>query len=765
MTYLAKKSQTKKSQSKMKNYRAVFIVFLIIAIFTSVFSFRYYKNLSETIREESKTYLREVSQRIGKNLDLIIENNFSMLYTLGVTLEELTHEKNIDFKTILKKQKAYWNYEMILLVDKNGKAYDIREDRTTFLTFNDTMRTNMLNKKEGMAATQIVDNKEYLIFSVPLNQVRSNGDDFIALAACYDPSSLDQVLSMTSFDDQAYSQIVTKSGTVVTRSSSAHAIKSGYNIFSTLQNAVLDDGDSLENAMEDIQNNLGDQISFSLDGVHRYMIYTPIQPNDWYLLTFVPFQAVNEKSDTLLNSTLMICGFIVVAFCILVAILLFIFNSNRKKLEQIAYVDQITHGNTIQKFYDLASEILASSHHEQYALLYTNIENFKVLNAQLGRKNCDSILKHFHVYASSTLHEKECIGRLAADNFCILMHYTGEAALLERLKNWGRGAERYIQDQKVSWGMPSTEFGVYVIENNTLPFTEMIDRAKLALKEASHSLMDNNKLRYAFYDDNARRQLFREKQLSDMMESALANGEFQVYLQPKYHLPEEEIKGAEALVRWKSASEGMIYPNEFIPLFEKNGFIVQLDLWVFEEVCRTIRKWIDHGLKPIKVSINCSRVHFRNSNFLSSYIRISSLYDLDRSFLEIELTESVVFENTEHLTKIIQEIKSAGFGCSMDDFGSGYSSLNLLQTIPVDTLKIDKIFFQGNVVNMERTEALVGSIVQMAQSLFMITVAEGVEHREQVDMLKRIGCDYIQGYVFAKPMEVASFEKLAFYTE
>ena len=233
-----------------------------------------------------------------------------------------------------------------------------------------------------------------------------------------------------------------------------------------------------------------------------------------------------------------------------------------------------------------------------------------------------------------------------------------------------------------------------------------------------------------------------------------------VFLQPKYRLPEERIGGAEALVRWKSVTEGMIYPDEFIPLFEKNGFIIQLDLFVFETVCRTLRRWIDQGMAQVRISVNCSRLHFRDNNFLFEYIRIADKYNMDRSLIEIEVTESMVLENSSRLIHIIRNIKAAGFECSMDDFGSGYSSLNLIQTIPVDVLKLDKIFFHGEGVDLSRTEAVVTNIISMAKALSMETVAEGVEEREQVDMLKRAGCDYIQGYVFARPMDIPAFEKL-----
>ncbi|MEG0323992.1 MAG: EAL domain-containing protein, partial [Raoultibacter sp.] len=269
-----------------------------------------------------------------------------------------------------------------------------------------------------------------------------------------------------------------------------------------------------------------------------------------------------------------------------------------------------------------------------------------------------------------------------------------------------------------------------------------------------------NRVRYAVYDDEVRRLLFREKQLEDMMEQAIPNKEFQVYLQPQYKLPERTIDGAEALARWVSESEGMIFPEEFIPLFEKNGFIITLDLFVFEEVCRILQSWLDGGKPVMKVSVNCSRAHLRDRNFIDQYRQIAQKYEVPEHLINIELTESIVMEDSEFLIGVIEAIHEAGFECSIDDFGSGYSSLNMIQAIPADSLKLDKIFFRDKSKDPERTKSVVRSIVSMAKALSMDTIAEGVERWDQVEMLEDIGCDYVQGYVFACPMPVNEFEEL-----
>lgn len=439
--------------------------------------------------------------------------------------------------------------------------------------------------------------------------------------------------------------------------------------------------------------------------------------------------------------------------------LFFIFQLYRRRhrleLENLANVDPITGGNTLQRFTKLAEEILTLENRKQYALVYTNFINFKVINEQLGHSTCDDILYALYESINDSLNDKEVVGRVTADNFCVLLEYENSEDLITRLDNWCSNTKQKVERHQ--WVIPEMEFGVYVIESKEVALPQMITRARIAPRAAV--AIHSKRLRYAFYNDGMRLQLLREKQIEDMMGDALKKGEFQVYLQPKYNLADERMIGAEALTRWISQSEGMISPEEFIPLFERNGFIIQLDLWVFEEVCRMIRAWLDEGRDPIKISVNCSRTHFNNPGFFKEYVKIAKCYNVPENLIEIELTESLAVGDMDHFIQVIEEIRKAGFGCSVDDFGSGYSSLNMINAISVDTIKLDKVFFRNPTQDCERAEFVINSIISMAKVLSMKTVAEGVEDFEQVEMLKRLGCDYVQGYVFAKPMSIKDFEQ------
>lgn len=745
------------------NVRRLLLSFLMVGVLLGVSSFLYYGHMKQTVINESSSYLQEISRQIGANINRTLENNFSVLSTMSSALRVSQADTFDTAKPIVLTERNDWNYEHILYIDESGIAFDETGNRVTIQMDKDLRRT-IVGRERTISTSQTIDNNENLLFAIPVDGLTISGIEVSALAATYQLSTFDKILAMTTFDGQGYCSINQRDGTVIVRPSLPSAIQMGFNTLATLQNAELDDGGDLSLVTAEIRQGISGMVGFTLEGQHIYMAYTPISNNDWSLLTFVPVEVVSKKSYVMLRLTLLLCGGIVVVFVALFSALMLSYYRHRRELENIAYVDPITGGNTIQRFYALAREYLQRRPEgAQYAIIYGNIEKFKIINEQCGRDACDLLLQHIYKSVENDLSEQECVGRLYADNFCILVHYWNRESTYERLRRWYDEAARQQEDAGAAWVAPVLECGVFVIDDDKMPFSMMIDRAKLCLRETQHEV--HGKLRCAIYDDEMRRRVFREKKLEDMMDSSLQNGEFQVFLQPKYLTSTERIGGAEALIRWKSTAEGMIFPDEFIPLFEKNGTISTLDLFVFEQTCITVRKWLDCGLTPIKISVNCSRVHLRDPHFLNRYLAIARKHNVSTAHFEIELTENVVFGDVKHLSKTIDDIHAAGFGCSMDDFGSGYSSLNLIQDIPVDTIKLDKVFFHNSMSDGDRTESVVGSILTMTKALNMETVAEGVEERTQVEMLKRLGCDYIQGYYFAKPMPIAEFEQLAFGRE
>ncbi len=246
--------------------------------------------------------------------------------------------------------------------------------------------------------------------------------------------------------------------------------------------------------------------------------------------------------------------------------------------------------------------------------------------------------------------------------------------------------------------------------------------------------------------------------MKDLLEGSLKNQDFQVYLQPKVGLKEDSVVGAEALVRWRHPQKGVMLPSDFVPVFERDGSICKLDRYVFEEVCRILSRWREEGRPLFPVSLNLSRCHFQIPDFLSYFERLKRKYQIPDGLIEMELTESVFFqdEDIETVKHTLEKMHRLGFRCSLDDFGSGYSSLGLLKEFEVDAVKLDRSFFADGM--RRRGEDVVEGVIALSKKLHLYTVAEGIETKEQVEFLERIRCDAIQGYFYSKPLPVKEFE-------
>ncbi len=340
------------------------------------------------------------------------------------------------------------------------------------------------------------------------------------------------------------------------------------------------------------------------------------------------------------------------------------------------------------------------------------------------------------------------------------MEFSSSKEIVDRLNRMAEQINTFNIGKERPYYLTFTA-GICRVDNPNLEIIQLQDRANLARK--SLQKRDDSRLCVcAFYKEMERAHLLAQKDIENRMRSALRNREFQVYLQPKLCLSTKKVGGAEALARWLDPARGMIMPNDFIPVFEENGFITQLDLYIMSETCRLMRKWLDAGLQPPPVSVNVSRIHFTSPNFVEDYVNVCREYNVPPELIELEITETVVFEDPALFNELVQKLHAQGFCCSMDDFGSGYSSLNLLKDMEVDTLKLDRAFFSSPEMDNFKGRSVVASVIDLAKQLKLHTVAEGVETPAQQTFLESVNCDLLQGYVFSKPIPVADYEQLAF---
>lgn len=434
-------------------------------------------------------------------------------------------------------------------------------------------------------------------------------------------------------------------------------------------------------------------------------------------------------------------------------------NTNRR-LEELVYVDPITGGNNRTRFEMVAGDAYRAAPSATYLLVSLDIQKFKMINDMFGIEAGDKALQHVYRIFESHLAEGEYVARIAADTFNLLLFSAPQKEVEARLNQIITDVNAFNAARPQKYFLSVTA-GIFLIDDISLSMTQIQDRANVARKYIKGNA-DAQLCSCRFYSDLDRLKLMREKEMENRMWDALQNGEFIVYVQPKQSLKERRIAGAEALVRWKDPQRGLIPPDEFIPYFERNRFIVNIDLYVFEQVCKLQRKWLDRGITPVPVSVNMSRVHLLYPHFFAAYEEIRERFRVPPNLLEIELTETLVFEHPQMLIQVINQIHEHGYRCSMDDFGRGYSSLNTLKDINVDTLKLDKAFFSREKADNQRERNIIQSVIELARKLNMTSIAEGVETQCQMDFLSSTACDMVQGYIFARPMPIDEFEKIAY---
>lgn len=426
------------------------------------------------------------------------------------------------------------------------------------------------------------------------------------------------------------------------------------------------------------------------------------------------------------------------------------------EIYKIKMEDPVTGGFTSARF-DLEAEGYLKEQ-RPFTFVTMDVKRFKLINELYGEAAGNSVLKKIYRVINKRLNAGEFVARSRADIFNIVLRADSKNRIEQRIGELTDAIVEGFEGEQWDKYHLVVNCGVYQVQKDDSDITSIYGRANAARKKHKtkttlHSVCE-------FYSDGDWEQLIKEQHIENQMERALADEEFQVYLQPKVRLTDENVIGAEALVRWKSKDGRTIPPSEFIPLFEENGFIVKLDYYMFSHVCALIRKWIDSGKEPLPISVNLSREHIKDKGFIKQFQKIQQQYKVPSKYIELEVTEAMVVENLDTLKEVVADCNAAGFRCSMDDFGSGYSSLNMLKEIPLDVLKLDREFFKGQ--DNERGDNVIKAVLKMAKELNMQTVAEGVETRDWVEFLKEEGCDIIQGFVFYRPMPIEEFEEEVF---
>lgn len=421
-----------------------------------------------------------------------------------------------------------------------------------------------------------------------------------------------------------------------------------------------------------------------------------------------------------------------------------------RKTTKIIYTDMITGGSNWLHFVKKGTGLLKrKSTSYDYAVLHLKMRKYRSFCTCFGVKEGEALIeKLYHVLKKRITHNEVMAHKENAE-FGLLLTYTDDQQLCARIEALESALDAVLPKMKLYFAV-----GIYKVQKKERDIEQLYNNALLACDMLGEEVENQ----IAFFDVEMNKQRQWERKVEDDMDAALAKHEFQVYLQPKISTVQEVLAGAEALVRWIHPEEGLIPPNRFIPIFERNGFILKLDDYMLEEIAKQQAQWVKQGRKVVPISVNISRAHFAKEDLAEHICRIVDKYQVPHQVIELELTESAFFDDKNVLLQTVKKLREAGFIVSMDDFGAGYSSLNSLKELQLDVLKLDADFFRGVDVQ-ERGLLIVSEVIDLAKKLNMKIVAEGIESREQVDFLTEQECDLIQGYFFAKPMPICEFEE------
>lgn len=427
--------------------------------------------------------------------------------------------------------------------------------------------------------------------------------------------------------------------------------------------------------------------------------------------------------------------------------------SLRKLAEQNvkSNVNDLTKLNNLKAFFFLSGEMIREYPENRYAVIVMDIAQFKAVNEFCGRSAGDNLLRYIAQLYSDLEKNRAytIVCHVRADIFCLCTAYEEKQELVDIVNQLGDAIDTYDIAYKV---LPA--FGICESVEEHPAVSYLKDCATMALQEIKGKFF----ARYIFFDDKMRQQQMREKQIENDIVEALKNKNFVLYIQPKVDMDSGRVIGGEALVRWLHPQKGIISPAEFVPVLEKNGFIINVDVYVWEEVFRFLGQLMEEGIQPVPVSINVSRVHAYDKEFCRTLCDLRDKYNVPPPYVPLELTESAFLADEEGMYNRLKFLRAQGFKVSMDDFGTGYSTMNMLKNQPMDEIKIDRAFITD--MDNPKSKVIIRHTINMLKDLDTSIIVEGVEKKEQQDFLLECGCQKAQGYLYYRPMPVREFEKL-----
>ncbi len=742
------KKQTREALNGMfghaSDYRKVMAILAVLMIIVSGFTLWNTMELRRAMDARTQIYVGDVTLQLTDEIDFRLKKNvidLEMLEDSLLHVDNITEESLHDF---LDRKADLLGYTAIALIRSDGNIYTTQPIPGDLSSMSGIQAS--FSGENGVSFL----NEQSILYSIPIMR---DGKVAGVLAGMRNRENMQQLIRTESFSGRGLTCIIDPEGQVIISPTNVDP-------FMVLDDIFLEESndETVENILQmrdDMKNHRSGVFTFTaVDGTSLVLAYNPLQNYNWVLLTLVPADIISAQTDLYLSQTFTIIAGTILLFFIILTVLFHTYRNHFRLMERLAFTDRLTGAMNNAAFQLQCRQLLDKSAPGKYTVVLLNIRNFKLINASYGSVRGDETLRHVMNVLLAHIQDGELAARADADNFFLCLKGCDPEEIRRRLQKMVDAVNSFDPAEDGPSYL-TLQQGAYVVDEPHLDITIVQDRAKTACR--GYSALPGSQC--VFYDEAVTKRLQKEQTLNHLFDRSLADGDFKLFLQPKVRLHTGTVCGAEALVRWEHPQRGMIFPSDFIPLFEKNGRICQLDLYIFEETCKTIRRWIDEGKPLFPVSVNLSRQHFQSDSPLDSFYEIAQRYQIPSGTIEMELTESIFFDDQgiENVKAQIRRMHEMGFLCSLDDFGSGYSSLGLLMEFDVDVVKLDRRFFLHD--SNPKARKVVASVIQLCRDIGTQVVAEGIETPQQLSFLEEMGCDMVQGYLYSKPLPVTEFEK------
>ena len=747
-------------QKRLKRLTAAFILIsVVILAFGSLASYYLRTVLGEALSEQMVSETEQYKINILRQMDA----DYQTLDTLASFLRYSSMSTDAFINAFLDS-KEHNNFEQLCFFGKGDVDLNIRVDSDKDVDEDAelaSMDENVIKIVEqawdGRSGVSRIYRDEHsdrnmFAYAVPVYA----GDRQVgALTASLSTDVFSDVLENTSIlGGEGYIHLISDSGAILVRSENR--------VVKEELNSIYEGGYISDREQERIEAAMADGVQcnteFTYEDASYKVLLEPVGVNGWYLFCVQTAEGVSRTIFNLMTNTRIIT--VVMLFAILIVITFgyrMIYQGSRRLIRR-SYYDLLTGAYNIVKFGYEVDPIIKSTY--DYSLAALNVRQFKFINEIFGSREADSLLCYIRKVISEHVRPEEYYCRSSEDMFYILFRDTDREVIHDRLQEiireisaFGFGGRRDYQILMYCGVVIGTD-----VRDQDPDVQKSMTHVRFALDTARSSLKHN----IWFYDTRLHESEILENYVESHMNQALENGEFKMFLQPKIDLKTGRVGGAEALVRWIPDSGKMIYPGQFIPVFENNGFCSNLDMYMVEQACRQIRTWIDQGSDPVPLSVNQSKLLFYEADYIDRMKALLDKYQISGELITLEILEGLAMENTEELNEKILRLRELGFRISMDDFGSGYSSLNTLASLKIDELKFDREFLlrlKDSNMDYSRQIVIMNEIVELTKKLKIKTVVEGVETEENEELIKSFGCEYGQGFYYSRPVSVQEFSE------